>query len=215
VNAEAVYDIAAGAASLAALVGYQLYVRMKLRANPRYSLAAANRLARAAWVEHIMASGDHILAVQTLRNSTMSASFMASTAVLLIIGLLNLATQSNSVSGVWQLLSVLQHVPQELWIAKLMALVVVLLVVFFCFTMAIRLFNHVGYLVAIPQQAAHAMSSGGVARVLNQAGAYFTWGMRWYYFGVPVLFWLFGPLFVLLATAALITVLWRIDQAPD
>lgn len=47
-----------------------------------------NAMARTAWVERIMQNEDGILAVQTLRNSTLVATFLASTAVLLIIGVL-------------------------------------------------------------------------------------------------------------------------------
>jgi uncharacterized membrane protein len=219
VEGAALLDLSAGVASLVALLGYQLFLGHKLRGNPRYSLAAANSLARAAWVEYIMKSEDYILAVQTLRNSTMTASFMASTAVLLIIGLLNLAAQSSAagdaMGGMWRAFSLFQHGTRELWLAKLIALVIVLLVVFFCFTMCIRLYNHVGYLVAVPRGAPNAMSAAGIARILNQGGAYFSRGMRSYYFSVPVLFWLFGPYFVVLSTAALIPVLWHIDRAPD
>jgi uncharacterized membrane protein len=38
--------------------------------------------------------------------------------------------------------------------------------------------------------------------------------MRAYYFLVPLVFWLFGPHFMLLATVSLIFVLYRIDRAP-
>jgi uncharacterized membrane protein len=39
--------------------------------------------------------------------------------------------------------------------------------------------------------------------------------MRAYYFTVPLLFWLFGPLFLLGATALLIFCLYHLDKAPE
>jgi uncharacterized membrane protein len=215
VNADAVYDLGTGVLCFAVLAVYHVFLRYMLRHNPRYSLAATNRHARSMWVAQIMDSGDHILAVQTLRNSTMAAIFMASTAVLLVIGVLNLAVQSNPASPVWHVFSVFHDVSQETWLIKLLALVLALLAVFFCFTMAIRLYNHVGYLIQLPKDSPDAMSSAGVARVLNQAGTYFTSGMRSYYFSMPALFWLFGPQFALAATVVLVAVLWRVDRAPS
>ena len=38
--------------------------------------------------------------------------------------------------------------------------------------------------------------------------------MRAYYFSVPLVFWLFGPVFMLLATFVLIAVMYHIDRSP-
>ena len=38
--------------------------------------------------------------------------------------------------------------------------------------------------------------------------------MRTYYFIVPLVFWLFGPHFMLVATIALLLVLYQLDRAP-
>lgn len=208
-------DLFAGLACLAALVAYQMWSRLAAKRDPRGSMAEVNALARAAWAERVMASGDHILAVQTLRNSTMTASFLASTAVLVVIGVLNLAAQGGSLTAFWHALSVHPEVDPAAWTAKLMVLVVLLLAAFFCFTIAIRLFNHVGYLIALPpEDAGRALPPAGVGRVLNQAGSYLALGLRAYYFAVPALFWLFGPQFAVASTGVLIWVLARTDRAP-
>jgi uncharacterized membrane protein len=39
--------------------------------------------------------------------------------------------------------------------------------------------------------------------------------MRAYYYSVPLVFWLFGPLFMLAATLVLIAVLYHVDRAPQ
>lgn len=62
--------------------------------------------ARSAWVESIMRSPDNaILAIQTLRNTTLAATFLASTAILLIVGMLTLTNQSTGISSSWHSLS--------------------------------------------------------------------------------------------------------------
>jgi len=39
-------------------------------------------------------------------------------------------------------------------------------------------------------------------------------GMRAYYFSVPLVFWLFGPHFMLAASIVLIAVLYHVDRTP-
>jgi uncharacterized membrane protein len=50
---------------------------------------------------------------------------------------------------------------------------------------------------------------------LNKAGSYFHMGMRAYYFLVPLIFWLFSPLFMLVATVTLVALVARIEKTPS
>lgn len=69
-------EIIALAASALLLAAYHLWLRLKVRRHPAFTVQAVNRLARTAWVESIMTEpGKEVLAVQTLRNSTMAATF--------------------------------------------------------------------------------------------------------------------------------------------
>ena len=53
-------------------------------AIPHFTIHGVNDTARTLWVEHVMANPSRdVMAVQTLRNFTMSATFMASSAALL------------------------------------------------------------------------------------------------------------------------------------
>lgn len=73
------------------LLAYQGYLSYRERKQPGYATHGLNALARVRWVEAVMQDGrKDVLAVQTLRNSMMAASIMASTAILLVIGALNL-----------------------------------------------------------------------------------------------------------------------------
>jgi uncharacterized membrane protein len=54
-----------------------------------------------------------------------------------------------------------------------------------------------------------------VAAYLNSGGRFYSIGMRAYYFSVPMVFWLFGPHFMLVATVVLIAFLYRLDRAPQ
>lgn len=197
------------------LVLYHIYLSYKERKNPAYTVQAVNVIARTAWVEAVMEERKDILAVQTLRNSTMAATFLASTAVLLIIGVLTLSGQGDRLEATWHVLNIIGAKHAELWLAKLLLLLLDLFVVFFSFSMSIRVFNHVGYMINVPLTLKHkSISPSHVALHLNRAGRFYYVGMRAYYFMVPLVFWLFGPHFMLIATLLLIAILYRIDRAP-
>ncbi|MDD5248551.1 MAG: DUF599 domain-containing protein [Rhodocyclaceae bacterium] len=210
-----VFDVAGLAISALLLIAYNLYLSRKEKRNPAYTVRAVNTIARTAWVESVMANGKDVLAVQTLRNSTMAATFLASTSVLLIIGVLSLSGQGDKLEATWHSLNLIGAKHTELWMMKLLFLLLDLFFAFFSFSMSVRVFNHVGYMINVPLSLNHkSISPQHVAIHLNRAGRFYSLGMRAYYYAVPLVFWLFGPHFMLLATLGLIVVLYRLDRAP-
>lgn len=207
-------DVLSFGLSVLLLLGYHVALRIKEQRDPSWTVQAINRTARSAWVEHVMREGKDILAVQTLRNSTMAATFLASTAVLMVIGVLTLSGQSDKLETTWHSLNVFGARHAGLWTFKLLFLLVDLFFAFFAFAMSIRIFNHVGYMINIPLTTGYKVfSPRHVAIHLNRAGRFYWFGMRAYYFAVPLLFWLFGPHLMLMATVSLVYVLYRLDRA--
>jgi uncharacterized membrane protein len=197
------------------LAGYQGFLRFKLGSNPTYTIQAVNVLARAAWVESVMRDRKDILAVQTLRNSTMAATFLASTAVLLIMGTLTLTAQGDKLGETWHALNILGERAFSLWLTKLMVILLDLFVVFFSFSMSIRIYNHVGYMINVPLSLAHKeISPAHVAVHLNRGAAFYSIGMRAFYYTVPLVFWLFDPMLMLVSTIVLLVVLYKLDRTP-
>ncbi|MDD4911890.1 MAG: DUF599 domain-containing protein [Sideroxydans sp.] len=208
------YDAISFVASVALIIAYHLYLRSKVKRDRTYTVQAVNMIARTAWVETIMREKKDILAVQTLRNSTMAATFLASTSVLMIIGILTLS-EGSKMETTWHALNVVNTQSSELWLVKLICLLMDMFVAFFSFSMSIRVFNHVGYMINVPIELKHKMiTPAHVVTHLNRAGKFYSIGMRAYYFIVPLVFWLFGPHFMFVSTIALLLVLYRIDRAP-
>ena len=210
-------DFFGAGVSAALLIAYHAFLRFKLQRDPLYTIQAVNALARAAWVETVMTTGNKdVLAIQTLRNSIMGATFLSSTAVLLIIGTLTLSGQSDKLSDNWHTLNLFGATHAEVWQTKLLALLLDMFVAFFSFAQAIRLYHHVGYMINVPTTMAHkALTPQHVALHLNRAGSFYAIGMRAYYVAVPLVLWLFGPHFMLLSTLILIPILYRLDRAPS
>jgi uncharacterized membrane protein len=208
-------DSAAFALSAGIVAAYYVFLNFKVRNNPTYTIHGVNALARSLWVEHIMrnASKD-VMAVQTLRNWIMGASLMASTAALLIIGTLTLSGQAEHISQSWHVLSIKQPITNELWILKVMLLLLDFIVAFFAFTMSVRLANHVVFMMNVPDQDAHHnLSPKAVARRMQRAGNMFAIGMRAFFFAVPLVFWLFGPYLLLASSIGLVITLYHLDRS--
>ena len=89
-------DVLSATVSALLLLAYHAYLFYRVRRNPAYTVQAVNNMARAEWVDSVMKEGKDILAIQTLRNSTMAATFLASTAILLIIGVLTMTGRGGS-----------------------------------------------------------------------------------------------------------------------
>jgi uncharacterized membrane protein len=183
-------DVIAFSVSALLVAAYYVFLRAKVRRNPTYTIHGVNEIARRLWVANIMANpSKDIMAVQTLRNFIMGASLMASTATFLIVGTLTLSGQAESISRSWHVLNVVGTHAAELWIVKVMCLLVDFIVAFFAFAMAVRLINHVVFMLNILERDSHhALSEAGVARRLNRAGNLFAIGMRAFFFAVPLVF---------------------------
>lgn len=204
-------ELAAAVASVVIVYAYHYFLRMRVRRDPGYTIQAVLRQGRTAWVERIMAENQGILAVQTLRNAIMGASFFASTAVALIVGTITLSTQYDRLNVAWQTLSPIGAVDEHLWLMKILVLLIDMLIAFVYFSQSIRLMSHVGVMISVPTST---MRPAFVADMLIQAGRYHTRGMRCYYFAAPLLFWLFGPLLLVVSTCALVAALYYLDKSP-
>ena len=204
-------ELLAAGISVAIVYAYHYFLRMRVRRDPAYTIQAVLRQGRTAWVERMMAENQGILAVQTLRNAIMGASFFASTAVALIVGTITLSTQYDRLNVAWQTLSPIGAIDEHLWLMKILVLLIDMLIAFVFFSQSIRLMAHVGIMISVPTAT---MRPAFVADMLIQAGRYHTRGMRCYYFAAPLLFWLFGPLLLVLATCALVGTLYYLDKSP-
>lgn len=209
-------DLIGFAFSATLLVAYHLFLRHKLKTDVAYTIHAVNVMTRAAWVEGVMSKpGQEILAVQTLRNAIMGPTFLGSTAVLLIIGTLTLTSQGDNLEHTWHSLNVIGAVERELWLSKILLLLLDFLIAFMSFAQSVRLFIHVGFMINVPAGDARRKSPQFVATQLNRAGTYHWIGMRAYYLAAPLAFWLFGPHFMVAASIAAVAFLHHLDYAPD
>jgi uncharacterized membrane protein len=202
-------ELAAAAFSLVLIAGYHLLQNRRLRKDPSRTIQALINRARTAWVERMMKEGEGLLAVQTLRNSIMAGTFFASTAVALIVGTVTLSTQSEALRRVSETLAATEG--GAVWFFKVMLLLVDMLCAFIFFSQSIRLLSHVSLMISAPVEA---VAPPTVAKLLIRAGRYHSRGMRCYYYAGPMLFWLFGPAYLALASIGLVVAMFYLDDSP-
>jgi uncharacterized membrane protein len=212
-------DFACFVLSLIVVLAYYVLHARKVRADPSYSIHYVNSVARKAWIEYVMTSpGKDIMAVQTLRNYIMNSILMVTTTSLLIVGTLTLSGQSESISRSWHAINLGGSHSAELWIFKIMCLLADFLVAFFSYALSIRLANHVLFMLNVPKEiysSQAALSPEAVAARLNRSGQMIAIGMRAYFYAIPLVFWLFGPMYMLLATIGIVAILSRLDRQRD
>jgi uncharacterized membrane protein len=196
------------------LIGYHLRLFYRVRRYPLTTAIGITNHLRRHWVESIMQDKRDILAVQTLRNWVMASSFLASTAILICLGMISVASSPEKMAEITPGLQEVVREHRVLWLFKLMMIIVDFFVTFFNFTLAIRYFNHVNFMINVPSSLAHKITPDYVAGILTHATFHYTAGMRGYYVGVLLVLWLFGPIWMLLGTIILLIVLHRLDANP-
>ena len=200
------------AAALLLLVFYHVHLYHKIKHDPLSTSQGLAARTRALWVQAMMRDSRDILAVQTLRNWTMAATFLASTAILIGLGIFNLAITADKQGELSLLISHFGSDHPGLWIGKLILLGIDFLLAFFNFTLAVRYYNHTCFMINLPPDMRAEITVGDVATILDRGGIHYTLGMRAYYLAIPMALWLFGPLWLLAGTLVMITALYRIDR---
>lgn len=204
-------EIALVSAALLLLVIYHVSWALRLRHRPLTTYIGASLRVRDQWVVLVMAEKRDILAVQTLRNWTMAATFLASTAILIGLGLLNVAITSERLVAIAHVLNLFGSHSETLWVIKLVAMALVCFATFFGFTLAIRYYNHAAFLIALPDDQAGTNRSRAI-REINRGAICYHLGMRGYYVAMVLAFWLLGPLWLLLCAIGLWLLLRRMDR---
>jgi uncharacterized membrane protein len=194
------------------LIVYHWLLIRRVRLNPLRTAVGITNHVRVQWVRSVMDGRCDILAVQTLRNGLMAANFLASTAILISLGLLSVAFRPGLFEEISHSLNLAGARSEFLWMFKLMLLVVLFFYAFFNFTLTIRYYNHAGFMINILEVHDPTVTPEGVAGVINQGALHYTLGMRGFYIAVPVGLWLFGPVWMMAGAIVLVWSLNKLDR---
>lgn len=197
------------ASSVALLLAYELRLRSSERRQPGSSARAAHAQLRSEWSVALSTQpGSELLAVQTLRNSLMSATISASTAALALMGTVSLLVSSGAQrSLLGDFLS-----PRSMVALLLLA---TLLACYVCSAFAMRYFNHAGFVMSLPVGCKQRARLSAMAELyVRRAGLMYSWGLRCFLLVVPSLAGLAHPFAMPAATVVTLLTLRAFDRAP-
>lgn len=194
------------------LLIYHLHLFYKVRTSPMITSIGITNQLRRDWVQTVMEENRNILAVQTLRNWIMAASLLASTAILISLGIIGVAFRSDKLADLSNALNLFGTQSETLWSVKLMILIVDFFVTFFNFTLAIRYYNHASFAINIPIAKDPIVTFESVSDIVNHGALHYMIGMRGFYLAVVFALWLFGPSWMLIGTIILVAVFYGLDR---
>jgi uncharacterized membrane protein len=200
------------ASTAVVIIAYHIHLYIKVRQNPLMTAIGITNHARQMWVKGVIQDKHDILAIQTLRNQVMAATFLASTSILISLGSFNAAFRPGVFSELSHALNLLGTKTETLWMLKLMLLGLLFFFTFFNFTLSIRYYNHAGFMINTFEQNDATVSEKAVTQILNHGALHYTIGMRGFYLSVPIALWLFGPIWMLAGSLVLIAVLYHLDR---
>lgn len=198
--------------SLAVLFGYHLWLAFELRHRAQRTVIGYSAVKRREWVQSVMQDRRDILAVQTLRNWSTAASFLATTTILIATGALHFLTTIPQQPELLHNLNFLGSTSPTMTTVKLFSIVAALLIAFLNFAVAIRYYNHVSIDINVPQSEHGGDDLTTVQKILDRGSLHYTVGMRCFYLTIPLALWLFGPLWLLLSSIFLCAVLYPMDH---
>ncbi len=196
-------EIVYAVATFLALTSYHAYWVYHFRRAP---------LERHLWVQSIMTGKRDILAVQTFRNWIMASSFLASTAMLIGLGLLSFLLRPEHAAEIpFDVTMIITRI-NTIFLVKIMILMIHFFFAFFSFTLAIRYFNHANFMINVPIECDPQVTPEFVAHILDLGMVHYTLGMRAYYLAVVVVLWLFGPQWMFLGSLLMVYILYKLDH---
>ncbi|XP_058068403.1 uncharacterized protein LOC131217481 [Magnolia sinica] len=191
---------------------YHCWLWQKVRNKPMNTLIGVNTAARRLWVVAIMKDVDkkNILAVQTLRNTIMGSTLMATTSILLCTGLAAVISSTYSIKKPLND-SVFGAHGEFMLALKYASLLLIYLFSFLCHTLSIRFINQVNYLINTPLDPTSIVTLDYVCDLLDKGFVLNTVGNRLFYVGLPLLLWIFGPVLVFMCSVSMVPIFYNLD----
>ncbi len=194
---------------------YKLFLMWQLQNEKKPTYVHQLQHIRNAWIEKYGMGTDPILVVQTMRNKIMISSFMASTALIMIIGGFNFVFGVDFEKIKTGKLFFFSLQDPNLGIVKVLLIIIVLLYSFFHFLWHTRELHNMTLILNVPNDRLGGIVSSQPSDFLTKmyvnSGIHFTLGIRGYYFLIPLLLWMFHPAMMLFSFFSIVLFLIRRD----
>jgi len=198
----------------AAWIGYAVFARRRARLKPSF-LGSSNRVRR-QWMLQTTYREVRVLDGVVVQQLSSTASFFASTTILIIGALLAVLGATEQASDLVREIPFAARTSLLVFDFKVVLLAAIFVYAFFRFTWCIRQYSVGVLLVAAAPEAAAITDelqrqafADRAGRVMGLAAESFNDGLRAYYMSFAAVSWFVSPWALMVATATVIAVLYR------
>lgn len=197
-------------------IGYAWFAKYK--AKRTFSLSSVMNRQRLHWMELILERDLRVADAAILANLERNTSFLASTSIFIVAGLLTMLGIVETIDRVLQTMPFyIYRDDAQVWIyGKIFLLIVVYIYAFFSLTWSMRQYGFGSVMVgAAPmpeaienneELAKHYIRAS--SKVIDMAGHAYNYGLRAYYFSLAILPWFISPLLFMLSTSLVVVILY-------
>jgi len=187
-------EIACGIIFLLIFCGYNFAYFWYSERNQTKTQKGRHNIYRMFWIENILEKGRGMVAIQQIRNMTTITTFLASS-TLIFMGVVVSFTRSSF------------PIQQDYADYKLSLLIGIISLSFFNFLFTLRTANDISILIESSpskiEELEHMTAVEYLTKKINQAFLHHTLGMRCLYYSIPVFFWFFDPMVMVIITIIL------------
>lgn len=180
-------------------VGYTYMARK--RAKKAWCLASSMQWYRVEWMLRMLKRDMRMTDASIIGNLERVIGFYASTSILILAGLVTVLTSSGNAIQALISLPFAESTTVEQFEIKILLLILIYIFAFFNFTWSLRQYSFANVLIgaaplvedeSVSQSARHRYAIK-TAKVIDQAGHSYNYGLRSFYFSMAVMGWFIHP----------------------
>lgn len=196
-------------------IGYSIFSRK--RAKKHHCLSSILCTLRVEWMNAVVHKEQHIADAALIGNVERTVTFFASSTIFVLAGVLTVTASNDAFVRVLHELPFTTEQSHTLVLLKLAGLSMIMVYAFFKFTWAVRKFGFVSILLgmapsiskAAVDEEAKSRFSVNTAKIIDQAGHEYNYGLRAYYFALGYLCWFVSPWLLIVAAIIVTGILYR------
>lgn len=195
--------------------GYARFSRK--RAKNHHCLSSILCTLRVEWMNAVVYKEQHIADAALIGNVERTVTFFASSTIFVLAGVLTVTASNDAFVRVLHELPFTVEQSHSLVLLKLGGLSMIMVYAFFKFTWAVRKFGFVSILLGMAPSVSKATVGEeekarfavNTAKIIDQAGHEYNYGLRAYYFALGYLCWFVSPWLLIVAAVIVTGILYR------
>ena len=207
------YDVFALCWFLFCWIGYATIVDNFVSSSS--GLSSRMHLYRVQWMQTALTRDNRMVDVNVVSALHQSISFFASTSILIIAGLLAIASSTDAAMDVIRELPFASQPTISMWYTKLATMIFMFVYAYFKYTWALRQLNYATILIgAMPHAKDGNMeiyipAARRAAMVVTMAARHMNRGVRTYYFALGAIAWFINPWLFMITTSIVVFIVYN------